>query len=318
MSFQGRHDQLVAQTSLEVDRGSLLLLVADAQLERTALALMLSGRMAPSAGTVSWDGSSQLKTLRARSAIIDSPQINAPEAHLKVRDVVSEDLSLLPEPFWRRPQSKKWLATHGFDHLAGSWFDVIDPLARLEILTELALANHHTDCLIFDSPDRHGIDEPTWLEHLEALTHTRRKLAVVAVVSRVPDAWQGPVLFMGQSDTVEDAATTAIPLMQDFEDPEIMEVDEGPEEVAQPVTNEPAENEPAQITASDLATTTEPAPDEAEHSPISDSIETVEEAEPPAEVSPPEPDAEPLVAAQLPADPENEQHATAAPQRTNS
>lgn len=276
LSFKGRHSQLVDETSLAVDRGALLLVVADAQLERTALALMLSGRMSPSSGTVHWSTAPGIKTLRTHSALVDSPQVNEPEAHLKVRDVVSEDLSLVPGPFWRRPQSKKWLARHGFDHLAGEWIDAIDPQIRLDLLTRLALENHDTDCLVFDSPDRHGIDEPTWLESLEELTHTRRQLTVIAVVSRVPDSWEGPVVFTGQTATTEDSAPRieAVP-----------QVENGPDALETDVENEPAQKLPANEPMDpELAETTSSAGSvvaEANTPPTDTTSEMAEELEPP-------------------------------------
>ncbi len=282
LSFKGRHGQLVAETSLEVERGTLLLVVADAQLQRTALALMLSGRMSPSSGTVQWSTAPGIKTLRSRSALVDSPQVNEPEAHLKVRDVVSEDLALVPGPFWRRPQSKKWLARHGFDHLAGDWIDSIEPQIRLDLLTRLALENHNTDCLIFDSLDRHGIDEPSWLESLEELTHTRRQLAVVAVVSRVPDSWQGPVVFAGQTAATEDSApqTETVPQTENYPD-------------ADDVENEPVQELPANESsdAEFLAATSSAdsvAPEDC--TPLTESTaELDKESEPPNAADPSEP-----------------------------
>ncbi|PRB69476.1 ABC transporter ATP-binding protein [Arthrobacter sp. MYb213] len=273
LSFKGRHGQLVDKTSLAVERGALLLVVADAQLERTALALMLSGRMSPSSGTVQWSTAPGMKTLRAHSALVDSPQVNEPEAHLKVRDVVSEDLSLVPGPFWRRPQSKKWLAKHGFEHLAGDWIDAIDPQTRLDLLTQLALENHDTDCLVFDSPDRHGIDEPTWLESLEELTHTRRQLTVIAVVSRIPDSWQGPVVFAGQTATIDDSALQTATVPQIENDPEAHEVDVEP--APELPTDEPTDTEFVETTSS-----AEPAALEDYTPPTDTTSEMVKESEP--------------------------------------
>lgn len=306
MCFQGRHDQLVEETSLEVDRGELLLVVADTQLERTAIALMLSGRMSPSAGTVTWSGARQIKELRTHSALIDSPEVNEPEAHLKVRDVASEDLSLVPGPFWRRPHSKKWLAKHGFDHLAGSWIDTIDPLVRIKILTQLALENHSTDCLVFDSPDRHGIAEPTWLETLEELTLTRRQLAVIAVVSRVPDSWEGPVAFVGQTNTFEESPplTEAVPWVG--VDPLVLEVDEDHGQA-----QETALNESAQITGVKSISSPETTESEAAAASAAATSETLEEPAPPVPDGSIEPDPVPQPApeaashdeAELPAKP---------------
>ncbi|WP_146114051.1 MULTISPECIES: ABC transporter ATP-binding protein [unclassified Arthrobacter] len=271
MSFQGRHSQLVDATSLTANRGSLLLVVADSQSARTATALMLSGRMKPSAGELSWDGASRLKEIRSHSALLDAPQINEPEAHLKVRDVVSEDLSLVPAPLWRRARSKKWLARHGFEDIASSWIDAVDALTRINLLTRLALENHDVDALVFDSPDRHGIEETSWLETLERFTRTRRNLAVIAVVSRIPDCWDGPVAFIGQTqDMPENASFTdevpqldsALPVHDSATGSEA----ENTETSRAPLAQHPEPNtEMAELPAADPAedTSNEPSSDEA-------------------------------------------------------
>ena len=72
---------------------------ADGQERRTALALALTGRMKPSTGSVSLGHDASLGTLRRRSAIIDAPDVNAPENHLTVRSLASEDLALVPFKF---------------------------------------------------------------------------------------------------------------------------------------------------------------------------------------------------------------------------
>ena len=153
--------------------------------------------MRPTAGSVSWSGNSTLRAVRRISTLVDSPEINEPEAHLKVRDLVAEDLALQPGPLWRRSSINAWMERHKLDHLADSWLDAIDPLDRLALITHLSLEDHRTELAVFDSPDRHGIPEGDWVNHLQVVAGGRRAPAVIAIVTRIPAEWDGAVAYAG-------------------------------------------------------------------------------------------------------------------------
>lgn len=154
----GRRDDLLPPTSLQAGRGGLLLVSGARQDQRTALALTLSGRMRPSAGTVAWDGSARTGSLRLASAVVDSPGVNDPEQHLSVRDLVTEDLALLPRGCRRSLPGTAWLDAHGFEDIAGLWTEQLPAGRRIGLLTALALADPRVGLLVADSPDRHGGD----------------------------------------------------------------------------------------------------------------------------------------------------------------
>ncbi|MFJ6416785.1 ABC transporter ATP-binding protein [Paeniglutamicibacter sp. NPDC091659] len=214
LAIAGRHQPLLEPTSLAVARGQLLLVQAEPQPTRTALALGLSARMRPSSGTVGWSGDTALRSVRRISALVDSPEINEPEAHLKVRDLVAEDLALQPGPLWRRKSIDSWMERHRMDRLADSWLDAIDPLDRLALLTHLALEDHHVELAVFDSPDRHGIPEEAWIDYLQTVAAGRRSPAVVAVVTRIPLWWEGDVAYAG---SVQQHAAFDPPAVPDAE-----------------------------------------------------------------------------------------------------
>ena len=161
LSVNGRRDELLPATSLQVRRGELLLVSGNRQDQRTALALALSGRLKPSGGHFEWDGAewdggAKIKTLRQASAVVDSPGVNEPEQHLSVRDLVTEDLALVPRRYRGSLLSRPWLKVNRFEDIAGLWTEQLPAARRIELLTALALANPHTDLLVVDSPDRHG------------------------------------------------------------------------------------------------------------------------------------------------------------------
>ena len=217
LSVTGRRDDLLPPTSLEAARGGLLLVEGVRQDQRTALALALAGRMKPSAGTVGWDGSARIKELRQASGVVDSPGVNEPEQHLSVRDLVTEDLALVPRRHRGAARSTPWLRLNGFEDIAGLWTEQLPAGRRIELLTALALANPDTALLVVDSPDRHSGDAADWLPRLQELAHDAgRPLAVVATVTRIPEGWSGPSAVIGNALASETLPTE--PLSPETED----------------------------------------------------------------------------------------------------
>jgi hypothetical protein len=196
----GRRDPLLPATSLQANRGELTLATGQRQDQRTALALVLSGRMKASGGVIGWDSSRGIKPLRMASALVDAPGVNEPERHLSVRDLVTEDLALIPRRYRGALLSSPWLKVNSFGDIADLWTDQLDPSRRLELLTALALANPRTDLLVVDSPDRHSAGSGSWLPRLQELaSDAGRPLAVVATVAAPPQSWSGPVVAIGNA-----------------------------------------------------------------------------------------------------------------------
>ncbi|WP_455836746.1 ABC transporter ATP-binding protein [Pseudarthrobacter siccitolerans] len=206
LHVRGRRDPLLPDTSLQARRGELVLVSGERQDHRTALALVLSGRMKATTGSVSWDGSRGIRQVRMASALVDAPGVNEPERHLSVRDLVTEDLALIPRRYRGALLSSPWLKVNSFEDIADQWIEQLDPLRRLELLTALAMANPHTDLLMVDSPDRHTADAANWLPRLEQLAaDAGRPLAVVATVAALPPSWSGSFATIGNAETPAQA-----------------------------------------------------------------------------------------------------------------
>ena len=223
LDAKGRRDPLLPHTSLAVGRGELLLVTGERQDQRSALSLLLSGRMKATGGQLTWDNSPRTKQLRLAAALVDSPGVNEPEEHLSVRDLVTEDLALVPRRYRGALLSGPWLKVNRFEDIADLWTEQLEPGRRLELLTSLALASPRTDLLVVDSPDRHSADVRTWLPRLEELAYDAgRPLAVVAAVSAVPASWNGPVAVIGnEAPAPEHPAGKHAAAGQDPENPEI-------------------------------------------------------------------------------------------------
>lgn len=219
LSVTGRRDDLLPPTSLEAARGELLLVEGPRQDQRTALALALTGRMRPSSGNIGWDGSGRIKALRQASNVVDSPGVNEPEQHLSVRDLVTEDLSLIPRRHRGALRSTPWLKLNNFEDIAGLWTEQLPAGRRVELLTALALADPDTGLLVMDSPDRHSGDAADWLPRLMELAHDAgRPLAVVATVTRIPEGWTGPAAVIGNAVPGPDETRPAETLLPETED----------------------------------------------------------------------------------------------------
>lgn len=162
--------------------------------------------MKPGGGSISWDNSHRPRALRLAAGLVDSPGVNEPEEHLSVRDLVTEDLALVPRRYRSALLSGPWLKVNSFEDIADLWTEQLNARRRLELLTALALANPNTDLLVVDSPDRHSADHNDWLQRLQQLASDGgRPLAVVATVSALPPSWTGPFAAIGNAVPVEDA-----------------------------------------------------------------------------------------------------------------
>ncbi|GAA1171599.1 hypothetical protein [Nesterenkonia xinjiangensis] len=163
VAFDGHRGRILDPTSFSAADGALSGLQASTSLARTSLALISSGRMVPDQGTVLLDDVEDLRALRHRTALVDSPGITAPEHHMTVKNVVSESLALRPLRSRvgreaRRIGVRAWLAEHEAEDIAGDRIDTLEPLRRLGLLIELAFSDPAVRFAVVDSPDRHDVD----------------------------------------------------------------------------------------------------------------------------------------------------------------
>lgn len=222
LHIDGRRHTLLPATTLEARRGEVLLVQANGQERRTALSLALTGRMKPSTGTVVLGHDDSLAALRRRSAIVDAPEVNAPEHHLTIRSLAAEDLALVPFRFRDRTRPSDWLRRNGFEDILGRWIEEVDPGRLLHLQLALALANKDVELVVVDSPDRHTSDDESWLPLLTRLAAGElehgaddgappRPLMVVAVVGRLPLDWDGPAVTAGEAATSGEAGQASPP-----------------------------------------------------------------------------------------------------------
>ena len=193
---KGRHHALFGRTSFSVNQGEVIIIQADSQMERTSLGLALTGRLPLSGGEIFWSAGNgepqpiSMKKLRRISDIVDSPDVTAPEQHMRVHDYVSEMLSY-NLPIFGRSRASRWLAERGLEELDGLWMDELDGEMNIELMTALAQSSP-SDLLVFDTPSRHLNHTRMWLPFLEELaSDEERPRTVVAIVPHISESWRG-------------------------------------------------------------------------------------------------------------------------------
>ena len=172
---KGRHHALFGRTTFSVGGGEVIIVQADSQMERTSLGLALTGRLPLSGGEICWSAGDEepqpisMKKLRRISDIVDSPDVTAPEQHMRVHDYVSEMLSY-NLPIFGRSRAGCWLKEHGLEDLDGLWMDELDGEMNIELMAALAQSSP-SDLLVFDTPSRHLNHTRMWLPFLEELAN---------------------------------------------------------------------------------------------------------------------------------------------------
>ena len=197
---KGRHHALFGRTTFSVDGGEVIIVQADSQMERTSLGLALTGRLPLSGGEICWSAGDEepqpisMKKLRRISDIVDSPDVTAPEQHMRVHDYVSEMLSY-NLPIFGRSRAGRWLKERGLEDLDGLWMDELDGEMNIELMAALAQSSP-SDLLVFDTPSRHLNHTRMWLPFLEELANDEdRPRTVVAIVPHISESWRALVLW---------------------------------------------------------------------------------------------------------------------------
>nr|WP_241744405.1 hypothetical protein [Cellulosimicrobium arenosum] len=173
---------MLEATDLTVSTGECLLVAAEPGHGHTALALVATGRLAPSTGRVRLvlgeaddvrpavralladpRRPTPAETLRGVSAVVDVPGVNEPDDALTVSDVVAEGLALagrrsLPQDVTR------WLGAHSLVAERRTRIDQLPGVVRTAVLAALAAERPGVRFLALTLPDRHGGEPDGWWE----------------------------------------------------------------------------------------------------------------------------------------------------------
>jgi len=172
------HDVLGA-TSLRLTSGEAVLVEAETEQRPSVLGLIASGRMRADSGTVTIDGRTDNKQLRARVALVDAPDVNEPSAGVSLAGVVAEELMFAGLASGPRAVTR-WLEENGAGALGSQAMGTIAPGIRVRLLTELALLRDGVGGIVIVSPDRHGGHPEAWWGTAQELA--ARGVAVLVIV----------------------------------------------------------------------------------------------------------------------------------------
>jgi energy-coupling factor transporter ATP-binding protein EcfA2 len=161
VGVDGAHGPLLEPTSLRVRTGELALVAGEPGTGHTALALAMGGRMKPSVGSVLLDGKADDEGLRRLVAIVDAPDVSAPEEALTLGTVMGEELAFAKQPASRKAVADWLLAHESRDH-ATARYEAVPAEVRTRLLVEAASQRPGIGALILVLPDRHGAGPQTW------------------------------------------------------------------------------------------------------------------------------------------------------------
>ncbi|GAB3070104.1 hypothetical protein [Pedococcus soli] len=167
VSIAGLHGPLLLPTSLTAGPGHVTLVAGDPGYGHVALALALGGRAPLMDGVVTVDGDASEALRRRHVALVDVPDVTAPEGALSVRAAVAEQLALAGRPA-SRAATRAFLAGHGVED-QGERFESLPPSTRTTLLMRVAAARAATRVLVVAAPDRLGGDPTDWYAAAERL-----------------------------------------------------------------------------------------------------------------------------------------------------
>lgn len=157
----GLHGPLLLPTTLHASPRRVELVAGDPGPGHVALALALAGRIRLAGGAVTLDGDPDPAALRRHVALVDVPDVSAPEDAVTVRAAVAEQLALAGLPS-SRAATRALLAAHGLQDLAKERFEALEPGARTRLLMDVGARRALTRVLVVTAPDRLGGRPEEW------------------------------------------------------------------------------------------------------------------------------------------------------------
>lgn len=205
---KGKDSEVLPPTTVVVQSEHVTFVRADTEQRPTVLGLIASGRMKPSAGSVTVDGDESARTLRRAVALIDAPDISDPAPNVPVWRVVSEELMFAGLP------SHPIAVRDALDELhltAVRKRDIsqLESADRVRMLLELASRRSGVEILVLVSPDRHGGDPLEWWRICRTFAARGFGVLVIAGYSSAT-----AISSLTGLDVSETVAADAVPLFQ--------------------------------------------------------------------------------------------------------
>lgn len=166
MRVDGRLAPVLELETLSLAVGECVLVAGDPGHGHTALALVATGRMTPTSGTVEmFDDEGLVSTsealLRRVSAVVDLPGVSEPDEVVPLGTVVAEELAYAHRAT-RRSKRNPWMESRGLLDRRKDRMEQVLGGDRTEVLATLAAQRPDVRFLVITLPDRHGGDPRRW------------------------------------------------------------------------------------------------------------------------------------------------------------
>lgn len=205
---KGRRTQVLAPTTIGFESGRATLARAETEQRPTVLGLLAAGRMRPDTGTVTIDGRADAAAIRRTIALVDAPGVSEPAPDVTVSGVAAEELMFAGLP--SHPLSvARTLDDLGLRESARLPIATADPLARLKLLTELAILRDGVEGLVLVSPDRHGGDPLEWWSLSRGLADRGFAVLVIAGDASAAAIGASAMLARLQGEDADEASEHA-------------------------------------------------------------------------------------------------------------
>lgn len=170
---------LLAPTTLSLLPGTVTVAAAAPGRAHAALALVLAGRLAPTGGTVTVGGDGRRAALQRAVALVDVPEVSAPDGVALLVDVVAEELVLAGRRGGRR-EAARWLRDRDLGTLLRTPVDAVPGAVRTAVLARLAASRPGVRHVVLVLPERHGSTPAAVAEHALSLADAGPGVLVTA------------------------------------------------------------------------------------------------------------------------------------------
>ncbi|WP_340540783.1 hypothetical protein [Nocardioides sp. GXZ039] len=165
------HRPLLPPTSLTLEPGEVGIAIGDSDAAQEALALALAGRLRLESGSVRLGGDADPGLLRAAVALVDVPNVSAPDPHVPFATIVSEELAMAGRDYGFRAV-RDWFEERGLADQRHLAWGLVEPLVAIRTLGEMAISRPGVRHLVLVRPERHGLATSQWMPVATALTGT--------------------------------------------------------------------------------------------------------------------------------------------------
>jgi hypothetical protein len=164
--------------------------------------------MRPDTGTVTIDGRADAAAIRRTIALVDAPDVSDPAPNVTVAGVAAEELMFAGVPSDPVSVARR-LDDLGLRGVARIPIANLDPIARLRLLTELAILRDGVEGLVLVSPDRHGGDPLEWWDLAKRLADRGFAVLVIAGDASAAAIGAAAMIERMQADEVDELAEHA-------------------------------------------------------------------------------------------------------------